>query len=350
MTDLAARKYAGDGVRRHAPLEGALEEAEPYVASDDLAEAVNMALHLRRPLLLEGDPGVGKTRLAYAVAYELGFPLLPIYIRSTSRAQDLLYTFDAVRRLYDIQERTAGFAARAAAGEQPQQQQQRAADDEEEKKRRYVHLGRLGEAIALSERDTPSVVLIDEIDKADIDFPNDLLLVLDRLEFEVEEVRDMRHNALKGQTREQRRDFLPLVIVTSNREKELPAPFLRRCLFYYIQFPSEAGLTAIVQKHFDTQPDALFEEALKKFWRLHMQKSFSWRKAPSTSELIDWLRVLRKAEADGELTAEQLASRPLNRLPHPEALVKTQSDLDALSRLQEATEVAPPAPGTTRGE
>lgn len=346
MTDLGGRRYSGEGKRDRAPLAGAPEAAEPYIASPELVEAVNMALHLRRPLLLEGDPGVGKTRLAYAVAYELGFPLLPIYIRSTSRAQDLLYTFDAVRRLYDIQERAAGLgdvAPPAAA----------AARDREEEKREYVDLGRLGQAIELSERDVPSVVLIDEIDKADIDFPNDLLLVLDRLEFDVEEVKGWGFNALKGETREQRRNFLPLVIVTSNREKELPAPFLRRCLFYYIQFPNESELADIVGKHFGMKPDRLFDEALKKFWALHVQKGFTWRKAPSTSELLDWLKVLRKAEESSTLTADEFAAefaaRPLSQLPHLEALVKTQSDLDALSRLPAAVPVSEAKPGAGGG-
>lgn len=345
MKGLSNRRYAGTGERKYKPLEGAWEKREPYIASSDLAEAVNMAIYLGRPLLLEGDPGVGKTRLAYAIAYELGYPLLPIYIRSTSRAQDLLYTFDAVRRLYDIQERlaiqvgkTEGDVAKQATASQDKNGVETATQDIAEK-RKYVKLGRLGEAIGLSEKNTPSVVLIDEIDKADIDFPNDLLLVLDRLQFEIEEIPNWNFDALQQQTREDRRAFLPLVIITSNREKELPAPFLRRCLFYYINFPGESELSQIVKSHFkQARVGRLFEEALKKFWKLHQQKTFTWRKAPSTSELLDWLAALERSERGGGVTAETLAGTSLGSLPHLEALVKTQSDLDALSRMQEEHE------------
>lgn len=210
---------------------------------------------------------------------------------------------------------------------------------DEAKKMKYVKLGKIGEAIELSEKNIPSVVLIDEIDKADIDFPNDLLLVLDRLQFEIEEVPNWDFDALRQQTREDRRPFLPLVIITSNREKELPAPFLRRCLFYYIHFPEERELRRIVESHFvKARFGRLFEEALKKFWELHQQRTFTWRKTPSTSELLDWLAVLEQSEKDGRITAETVASASLGNLPHLEALVKTQSDLDALSRMQEEHE------------
>ncbi len=168
MNSFAERIFEGDGKRRYDALDGAPTEPETYVASDELQKAVSRALYLRRPLLLEGEPGCGKTRLAYAVAYELGYPLFPAYIQSTSRARDLLYTFDALRRLYDIQETTKSGGAI-------------------KRKSEYVKRGPLGEAIRKAQNDIPSVVLIDEIDKADIDFPNDLLLALDRLQFEVEE-------------------------------------------------------------------------------------------------------------------------------------------------------------------
>jgi MoxR-like ATPase len=341
VSDYTNRDYTGTGENQYEPLAGAWREPEPYIASSDLTEAVNMAIYLRRPLLLEGDPGVGKTRLAYAIAYELGYPLLPIYIRSTSRAQDLLYTFDAVRRLYDIQERTALQPGRIESKDEEtvgaseiEKKNEGSLQKGDKEKEKYVKLGRLGEAIKLSEQNIPSVVLIDEIDKADIDFPNDLLLVLDRLQFDVDEVPGWRFDAFKGQEREERRGFLPLIIITSNREKELPAPFLRRCLFYYINFPNEQELTQIVQSHFQTGLSRLFDEALKKFWELHDQKGFTWRKSPSTSELLDWLAILEKAEKNGSLTAEKLAATTLAELPHLEALVKTQSDLAGLSRLQ----------------
>ncbi len=311
MNDLAKRVYKGDGRHHHKPLNvpDVLTEPEPYIAAPDLAEAVNIALYLRRPLLLEGDPGCGKTRLAYSVAYELGYPLKACYIRSTSLAQDLLYTYDAVRRLYDIQEKKV--------------------------RETYVKYGKLGEAIQLSQEDVPSVVLIDEIDKADIDFPNDLLQVLDRLEFEVDEVDESyTFDALHGKSRDERKDFLPLIIVTSNREKELPKPFLRRCLFYYIDFPDETILEKIVEQHAQKKITPLFEEAIKKFWQLRHQQGFTWRKIPSTSELLDWVQILEWEERNKKLAAQDLSKIPINSLPRLETLVKTQSDLDALVKLE----------------
>ena len=346
MTDTGARIYTGQGGERVSPmLEGAWDRAEPYLAPESLVHAVNMAIYLRRPLLLEGEPGCGKTRLAYSIAYELGLPLIEIYIRSTSRAQDLLYTFDAVRRLYDIQERAATAArtlgADATTGPTGASGAPISAPDgangatraNHADLRPYVRLGELGEAITRAERGTPSVVLIDEIDKADIDFPNDLLLVLDRLQFSVAEVPGWRVDALHGQEREERRDVLPILIITSNREKELPAPFLRRCLFYYIDFPAQADLERIVARHFDRTLSPLFNAALRKFLRLRAQDVFRWRKLPSTSELLDWMRMLEHDEQAGRLDAVTLDTTPLPRLPHLEALVKTQSDLEGVSKL-----------------
>lgn len=242
--DLAKRRYAGKGKCNYQPLHGAWQEKEPYIASKELTDAVNTALYLRRPLLLEGDPGCGKTRLAYAVAYELGYPLYSCYVRSTSRARDLLYDYDALGRLYDIQE--------VKVAENPSKPVER---------EKYVMLGELGTAIRESQKNIPSVVLIDEIDKADIDFPNDLLLELDRLQFQVKEAPQMRYDALQGKTKGERRDFLPLIIITSNREKELPKPFLRRCLFYYVEFPSQEILKEILQSHFKSKLTPLFETA-----------------------------------------------------------------------------------------
>lgn len=318
MDKLENRLYIGDGERHYSPLNDAWPEQEPYAAVSSLVEAVNIALYLRRPLLLEGDPGCGKSRLAYAVAYELGYPLLECYIRSTSRAQDLLYRHDAVQRLYDIQERNL---SEDKSNPFPHE--------------RYVTLGNLGSSIKLSQEDVPSVVLIDEIDKADIDFPNDLLLVLDRLQFEVNEVSNWKFDALKGRKREERRDFLPLFIITSNREKELPKPFLRRCLFYYIEFPDQATLSKILESHFQKEISPLFEEAIKKFWKLRHQEAFRWRKMPSTSELLDWIQTLERDEQASKINAQQLATTRLGDLPYLEVLVKTQSDRDALSKVQD---------------
>ncbi|MCA9464193.1 MAG: MoxR family ATPase [Nitrospira sp.] len=333
MKDFHARQYTGEGSCPYAPLEGAVTEPEPYVPNSDLVEAVNMALYLRRPLLLEGEPGCGKTRLAFSVAHELGYPLYEIYIRSTSKAQDLLYTFDAVRRLYDLQEQAAG-GAQGKGGSPASNQKTKGAQQVLEEKRQYVEFGELGKAIERTmEQDEPSVVLIDEIDKADMDFPNDLLLEMDRWQFSIKELNNTRIDGLKGQTREQRRDVLPLVIVTSNREKELPPAFLRRCLFYYIPFPTDEEIRNIMQRHVKGTPTALFDEAVKKFWTLRDQEQFTWQKKPSTSELLDWVRCLSRAEGQGKLTAGQLAGIPLSTLPHLGVLVKRHEDQTALKGL-----------------
>ncbi|MEI6046635.1 MAG: MoxR family ATPase [Chloroflexota bacterium] len=319
------RTYEGKGVRspQNTPLPGAYNQAEPYIASSDLCDAVNLALHLRRPLLVEGEPGCGKTQLAFAVAYELGYPLKTCYIRSTSRAQDFLYNYDALRRLYDLEEIRAGNPNAKA-----------------KPRRAYVHLGDLGEAIKLSEeKELPSVVLIDEIDKADIDFPNDLLLVLDKLQFKVDEVDDeedgMRYDALKGQTREARRDNLPFFVITSNREKELPKPFLRRCIYYYIDYPNKEELKEIVARHTQTTRNRLnpiAEVAVERFVDLR-QKEIHWRKKPSTSEMLDWVQALAQLPPRREeksLNFRELKNAPLGKLPYLGTLLKTKSDFDAI--------------------
>ena len=334
MSESVERIYVGDGKQHYPPLldEDVLKYPEPYVPDMKLIEAVNIALYLRRPLLLEGEPGCGKTRLAHAIAYELGYPLKECYIRSTSRAQDLLYTYDAVRRLYDIQERNVEHRSRLK--EMPDQIDGEAIQETLPLKK-YVTLGKLGDAIRLAEETIPSVVLIDEIDKADIDFPNDLLQVLDRMQFEVSEVGDWKFDALLGKGREERRVFLPLFLVTSNREKELPKPFLRRCVYYYIDFPNREFLEAIVKKHFQREVTSLFDQALLRFWQLREINTFSWRKIPSTSELLDWIAVLERGEQTGKMRAQDIATIPLWDLPYLETLVKTQSDRNALKRLEE---------------
>ena len=296
MNDLSNRVYVGDGIKHYKALDQALDNhsqwskakwlsPEPYIATPELVDAVNVALYLRRPLLLEGEPGCGKTRLAYAIAHELGYPLYECYIRSTSRAQDLLYEYDAVRRLYELQEKKfRSEMSPVVTGVQGEFKD----SDLSLSREKYITLGDLGEAIKLSDKNNiPSVVLIDEIDKADIDFPNDLLLELDRLQFQVKEVPSMRFDALKdgkeGGGRENRKDYLPLLIITSNREKELPAPFLRRCLFYFIDFPDP--------------------------------------------------KTLEKDERNNKITPDELEKKPLKKLPHLEVLVKTQNDRRAIENL-----------------
>jgi MoxR-like ATPase len=336
--ELDTRCYEASGKRHSQPLKGAWERYEPYVAPDLLKRAVNMAIYLRRPLLLEGEPGTGKTRLAYAVAYELGYPLKEISVRSTDEARDLLYEFDAIQRLYDIQEHSAEAAARAAAAAARRGTLASAPDDSPVGGKpdtgaaanlsKYVKLGELGEAIELAECDTPSVVLIDEIDKADIDFPNDLLLVLDRLQFTIDEL-DERHDALYGHTRAERRPFLPIVIITSNREKELPPAFLRRCLYYFIPFPKTTKeVEPILETHFRTKVAGIYAEALARFMEL---REMRWRKPPSTSELIDWVAMLERDAAGDPGLIETLRLKKAPELPYLEALLKTQSDREALT-------------------
>ena len=343
MNDLANRQYEGQGNdQKYERLKDEKGKEfldipikkEPYIASKNLAEAVNDALYLRRPLLLEGEPGCGKTRLAYSIAYELGYPLKECYIRSTSRAEELLYTYDNIRRLYDLQEYRflQGQLEEKDINNSPQATN---VIDRET----YIELGKLGEAIELSDKNNiPSVVLVDEVDKADIDFPNDLLLVLDRLQFEVKEVKNLKYDALRGEEREDRKDFLPLIIITSNQEKELPKAFLRRCLFYYIGFPNKEDLRKIIINHFQQDVSPLFEVALTKF--VELRDDISWRKKPSTGEFINWLRLLERGlpnnitQENEEIRAEALRETKLYQLPFLHTLVKNQSDQNTIEKLK----------------
>ncbi|MGI5239186.1 AAA family ATPase [Dactylosporangium sp. CA-139066] len=263
-------------------------QREPYRTSAGLAEAVNVAIALGRPLLLQGDPGAGKTRLAHAVAYAMGLPLEAAYIKSTSRGQDLLYTFDAVRRLYDAQ-----IGGRAQADPVA-----------------YVQLGPLGRAIARAAAGRRSVVLIDEIDKADLDFPNDLLHELDRLAFDVPEVADLRYEA--GAEPEHR----PIIIVTNNEEKTLPGAFLRRCVFHYVAFPTDpTELDEIMQLHGIDSPELRHRAAQT---LLHL-RSRGLERNPGLSELLDWAVYMQAAGTSPEDVS-------VERLPYAGTLVKQRSD------------------------
>jgi MoxR-like ATPase len=261
---------------------------EPYVATDELTTAVNLAIYLRRPLLLEGDAGCGKSRLARHVAYELGLPLFEWPVRSTSRARDGLYTYDSILRLHDVQlPRHAPQAVEDGDNESGRSGTKR----DPENPLDYVTFGALGRAF--KEKDCPAVVLIDEIDKADIDFPNDLLTVLDDpWKFEIHEADEPSVQAKHP----------PIVIITSNKEKgNLPAPFLRRCIYHYIEFPSDsARLKAIVDAHYGAGPDRgqvtplsaeLVEAATVRF--LDIRAKGDLYKKPGTSEFLDWLEALR---------------------------------------------------------
>ncbi len=261
-----------------------------YIATPDLTMAVNAALLLQRPLLIKGEPGTGKTLLAEEVAKSLGRPLLQWHIKSTTKAHQGLYEYDAVSRLRDSQ----------------------LGDDKVHHIENYIKQGVLWQAFSA---DTPCVVLIDEIDKADIEFPNDLLRELDQMEFFVYETQQL----IKAKHR-------PLVIITSNNEKDLPDAFLRRCFFHYIQFPDAETLKAIVKVHFPTLQEDLLQAAMAQFFRLREIPGL--KKKPSTSEFIDWIALLN---AQG-LSAQQLQSN--NGLPTLNgALLKNEQDLALLERL-----------------
>lgn len=274
-------------------------EREPYKPDSSLIDAVNLSIALGRPLLLQGEPGCGKTRLAYAVAYALGLPIEEGYVKSTSRAQDLLYRYDAVNRLYDAQ--------LGADGPRDKNNEPRCQHIEN-----YIALGPLGRAIARADLRTQpsqrSVVLIDEIDKADFDFPNDLLLELDRLEFRVTEATEIYFKA------GERAELRPIVIVTHNEEKELPSAFLRRCIFHYVEFPeNEEQLKQILALHHPGN-EQLSQKALEIILRL---RSLKLHKKPGLSELIDWV---------GYMAAVNTPIEELQNLPHADVLLKKQSD------------------------
>jgi MoxR-like ATPase len=269
------------------------EGSSQYVATDDLKLAVNAAMTLKRPLLIKGEPGTGKTMLAEEVAASLGMPLFQWHIKSTTKAQQGLYEYDAVSRLRDSQlgdERVRDIA-------------------------NYIVKGVLWQAF---ESDEPAVLLIDEIDKADIEFPNDLLRELDRMEFHVYETRQLV-----------RAKHRPLVVITSNNEKELPDAFLRRCFFHYIKFPDPATMQRIVDVHYPGIREELLRAALESFFDLRNVSGL--KKKPSTSELLDWLKLLlAESIPPGALRSpDQKQVVP----PLAGALLKNEQDLSLFERL-----------------
>ena len=269
------------------------EGSSNYIATPDLQLAVNAAMTLQRPLLIKGEPGTGKTMLAEEVAAALDMPLLQWHIKSTTKAQHGLYEYDAVSRLRDSQlgeEKVANIA-------------------------NYIVKGVLWEAF---ESDKPAVVLIDEIDKADIEFPNDLLRELDRMEFycyETQQLIQAKHR--------------PLFIITSNNEKELPDAFLRRCFFHYITFPDKETMSKIVDVHFPNLSENLLREALEVFYDLRQINGF--KKKPSTSELIDWIKLLKAEGIDPSTLVgkEKRSEMP----PMFGALMKNEQDVEMLHRI-----------------
>jgi len=266
---------------------------DTYVAPRDLTLAVNAAIALQRPLLIKGEPGTGKTLLAEEVAGALGLPLFQWHIKSTTKAQQGLYEYDAVSRLRDSQlgdPRVADIA-------------------------HYIVPGVLWQAF---ECDTPSVVLIDEIDKADIEFPNDLLRELDRMEFHCYELQ----KTIRARHR-------PLIVITSNNEKELPDAFLRRCFFHYIKFPDRETMQRIVAVHFPTLKQELLREALEVFFELREVPGL--KKKPSTSELIDWLKLLLAEDIPPEALRAKDAKDAIP--PLHGALLKNEQDIHLFERL-----------------
>jgi MoxR-like ATPase len=281
--------------------------SESYVATDDLKLAVNAALTLQRPLLIKGEPGTGKTMLAEEVARALNLPLLAWHVKSTTKAQQGLYEYDAVSRLRDSQ----------------------LGDERVRDIHNYIVQGVLWQAFT---SDSPSVLLIDEIDKADIEFPNDLLRELDRMEFYVYETRQTIRARHK-----------PLVVITSNNEKELPDAFLRRCFFHYIRFPEAETMNDIVEVHYPGIKQKLVAEALRIFY--DMRKVPGLKKKPSTSELLDWLKLLMVEDISDEMLKERDPTKLIP--PLHGALLKNEQDVQLFERLAflARRESGPPRPG-----
>lgn len=262
---------------------------EQYVATDELRVAVNAAITLQKPLLIKGEPGTGKTLLAFEISKALGMPMYTWHVKSTTTAQQGLYEYDAVARLRDSQ----------------------LGDEKVHDIRNYIVKGPLWKAF---ESDQQVVLLIDEIDKADIEFPNDLLLEIDKMEFycyELQETVRAKHR--------------PIIIITSNNEKELPDAFLRRCFFHYIRFPEKETMQQIVQVHFPHIEEELMGQAMQAFYEIRDVQGV--KKKPSTSELIDWIRLLK-------LSNQQInENTPKQDLPYLGALLKNEQDLELLLRM-----------------
>ncbi len=267
-------------------LECSFQGTKEYVASEQLLNAVNVAITLQKPLLIKGEPGTGKTMLAEAIAKALNKKLIIWNIKSTTKAQEGLYIYDTIQRLYDGQFGEEGVDDIA----------------------KYIKLGKLGEAF---DSDKQVILLIDEIDKADLEFPNDLLWELDQMEFYINETK----RTVKAKQR-------PIVIITSNAEKELPDAFLRRCIFHYIDFPDEALMEEIVKTHYPNVEENILKNAFSVFYDIRAMKDI--RKKPSTSELIDWINVLQVSGIPAEKIQKEL--------PFIGVIIKKDEDLETVKK------------------
>ena len=271
----------------NSKFEGSMD----YVASDELMRAVNIAMALEKPLLIKGEPGTGKTMLAQSVSNALGKKLIIWNIKSTTKAQDGLYVYDVVQRLYDSQFGGEGV------------------DDI----KKYVHLGKVGEAFNSDEQ---VILLIDEIDKADLEFPNDLLWELDKMEFYIPETGE----TIKAKKR-------PIVIITSNAEKELPDAFLRRCIFHYIEFPNEELMKEIIKVHYPDLDKNIINQTIAAFYYVRSLKDI--QKKPSTSEIIDWIQALTISGIPLEKITKEI--------PFAGVILKKNEDIDALQMAKKRT-------------
>ncbi len=258
--------------------------SDDYVVTKELMNAVNVSIALQKPLLIKGEPGTGKTMLAESISKALDMDLIIWGIKSTTKAQEGLYVYDTVQRLYDSQFGEGNVSDI----------------------KQYIKLGKLGEAFT---SDKQVVLLIDEIDKADLEFPNDLLWELDKMEFYINETKE----TIKTKHR-------PIVIITSNAEKELPDAFLRRCIFHYIEFPDQPLMEEIVRVHFPNVENSLLQQAMEAFYTI--RNMYAIQKKPSTSELLDWIRALSLSGID--------ADKICSELPFAGVLMKKNEDLDSL--------------------